>query len=215
MYKSETEGGRVKGAADEDAARTGATDAEAAPLTDLVRMLMEDRRQRDEEMADEMADEQRRRDLEASRHEEVLREQMDIIRRLVETSGARSNARAGEGGGGVRTGSGRGQVVLTKFVEGDDVEAYLTTFERLMTIHRVDRTLWVVHLAPQLAGRAQQAYVALPSDTAGDYEEVKKAILRRYDISSETYRQRFRAERRKEQEAYSEHATRLQDLSKK
>ena len=150
MYKSETEGGREKGAADEDAARTGATDAEAAPLTDLVRMLMEDRRRRDEEMADE----QRRRELEASRQEEVLREQMDIIRRLVETSGARSDARAGEGGGGVRTGSRRGQVVLTKFVEGDDVEAYLTTFQRLMTVHRVDRTLWMVHLAPQLAGRA-------------------------------------------------------------
>ena len=139
MYKSETEGGRVKGAADEDAARTGATDAEAAPLTDLVRMLMEDRRRRDKELADE----QRQRELEASRHEEVMREQMDIIRRLVETLGARSDARAGEGG--VRTSSGRGQVVLTKFVEGDDVEAYLTTFERLMTVHRVDRTLWVVH----------------------------------------------------------------------
>ena len=106
-------------------------------------------------------------------------------------------------------------MVLTKFVEGDDVEAYLTSFECLMTVHRVDRTLWVVHLAPQLAGRAQQAYAALPSDTAGDYEEVKKAILRRCDISSETYRQRFRAERWKEQEAYSKHATRLQDLAKK
>ena len=187
MYKSETEGGRVKGAADEDAARMGATDAEAAPLTDLVRMLMEDRRRRDEELADE----QRRRELEASRHEELMREQMDIIRRLVETSGARSDARAGEGGDGICTSNGRGQVVLTKFVEGDDVEAYLTRFERLMTVHRVDRTLWVVHLAPQLAGRAQQAYAALPSDTAGDYEEVKKAILRRYDISSETYRQWF------------------------
>ena len=104
---------------------------------------MEDRRRRDEELADE----QRRRELEASRHEEVMREQMDIIRCLVETLGARSDARAGEGGGGggVRTSSGRGQVVLTKFVEGDDVEAYLTTFERLMTVHPVDRTLWVVH----------------------------------------------------------------------
>ena len=95
------------------------------------------------------------------------------------------------------------------------MEAYLTTFECLMTVHRVNRTLWVVHLAPQLVGQAKQAYAALPGETAGDYEEVKKAILRRYDISSETYCQRFRAARRKEQEAYSEHATRLQDLAKK
>ena len=203
-YKPAMEGGRVERAVDEGAARTEVTGAESAPLTDLVRLLMEDRRQRDEELAEE----RRQWELEASRHEKELREQMDMIKRLVETSGARSDADADDGGG-VRSGSGRGKVVLKKFVEGDDVEAYLTMFERLMTVHRVDRTLWVVHLAPQLA------YAALPSDTAGDYEEVKKAILRRYDISSETYRQRFRAARRKEQEAYSEHATRLQDLAKK
>ena len=183
IYKPAMDGGRVKEAADEGTARTGATDAEAAPLTDLVRMLMKDRRRRDEELAEE----RRRWELEASRHEKEFREQMDMIRRLVETLGARSDMSAGDDGGGVHTSSGRGQVVLTKFVEGDDVEAYLPTFERLMTVHQVDRMLWIVHLAPQLAGRMQQAYAALPSDTAGDYKEVKKAILRRYDISSETY----------------------------
>ena len=91
--------------------------------------------------------------------------------------------------------SGWGKEVLTKFVEGEDVDAYLTTFECLMTMHRVEQTLWVVHLAPQLAGCAQQAYAAL---TAVMYESVKQAILWRYDISPETYRQRFRASRRKE-----------------
>ena len=205
-YKPTMEGERVELAAGETA-RTGESSAGSAPL-DWVRMLMEDRRRRDEELAEE----RRRRELEASRHEKELREQMDMIKRLVETS---STARARDGDSDGGRSSGRGKVVLTKYAEGDDVEAYLTTFERLMTVHRVDNSLWVVHLAPQLAGRAQQAYAALPGDKAGSYEEVKMAILRRYDISPETYRQRFRAARRKEQEAYSEFATRLQDLAKK
>lgn len=90
-----------------------------------------------------------------------------MIKRLVETSSTRAGdamiTEDGCGGSGGRSG-GRGKVVLTKYMEGDDVEAYLTTFERLMTVHRLDRSLWVVHLAPQLAGRAHQAYAALPSD---------------------------------------------------
>ena len=42
---------------------------------------------------------------------------------------------------------------------------------------------WAYKLAPQLTGRAQQAYAAMPSEEAGDYALVKAAILQRYDIS--------------------------------
>ena len=138
-----------------------------------------------------------------------------VIARLVETSSARTTAASdsrtkdsdGRGDGGERTGGARGKVVLTKYVEGEDVEAFLPTFERVMTVHRVDRELWMVHLAPQLAGRAQQAYAALPAANAGDYAEVKKAILHRYDVNPETYRQKFRAAKKKELGAYTELAT--------
>lgn len=37
-------------------------------------------------------------------------------------------------------------------------------------------------LAPQLSGRARQAYVAMTPEEAGNYERVKAAILRRYKI---------------------------------
>ena len=57
-----------------------------------------------------------------------------------------------------------------------------------MTLHDVKETHWVAKLAPQLTGRAQQAYTAMPMDDAFSYQEVKKAILRRYEINEETYR---------------------------
>lgn len=41
---------------------------------------------------------------------------------------------------------------------------------------------WVYELAPQLSGRARQAYVAMTPEEAGNYERVKAAILRRYKI---------------------------------
>ena len=78
---------------------------------------------------------------------------------------------------------------MTKLGENEDIEAYLTTFERVMTLYALPPDRWAVKLAPQLTGRAQQAYDAMATADAGAYSEMKKAILRRYDISEETYRQ--------------------------
>ena len=63
-----------------------------------------------------------------------------------------------------------------------------------------------------LTGKAQQAYTALPPNAENDYDEVKAAILRQYNINEETYRQRFRSLRIKEREAARELLTRLTDL---
>ena len=41
----------------------------------------------------------------------------------------------------------------------------------------------------------QRAYAALAVADAGDYKRVKAAILRRYDITDDSYRRRFRAAR--------------------
>ena len=84
-----------------------------------------------------------------------------------------------------------------------------------MTAYGVDPVRWAFKLAPQLTGRVQQAYAALPASEAGDYEQLKKLILRRYDISEETYRQRFQAAKKSEGESYRELVVRLSDLEQK
>ena len=61
--------------------------------------------------------------------------------------------------------------------EGGDVEAYLTTFEHVMTAYEVPRDRWSFTLAPQLIGKAQQAYAAMDYSHIDDYVEVKAAIL--------------------------------------
>ena len=106
------------------------------------------------------------------------------------------------------------QIKLTRLTKVDDVEAYLMTFKQLMRLGQIDE-MWMLRLAPQRTGKAQQAYAMLSAGDTTDYSKVKEAILRRYDISEETYRQRFRGERRKAEEAYVELSARLRDLAGK
>ena len=102
---------------------------------------------------------------------------------------------------------------LTRLTEADDVEACLTTFECMMAAYEKPRSRWAFKLAPQLTGKAQRSYAALPADRAGDYIELREAILLRYNINEETYRQRFRAAKFKDGETPRELATRLRDLA--
>lgn len=84
------------------------------------------------------------------------------------------------------------RIAVPRLEEGDDVEQFLTTFERLATAYRWPQTDWAVILVPYLTGKARAAYVAMDSDDSLDYELVKEAILAKYEINMEVYRQRFR-----------------------
>lgn len=68
-------------------------------------------------------------------------------------------------------------IKLARMTEADNVEAYLTTFERVMQLGRISEELWTLKLAPQLIGKAQQAYAAMSNSEATDYKKVKEAPL--------------------------------------
>ena len=70
-------------------------------------------------------------------------------------------------------------------------------------------------LAPQLTGKAQKAFAALEDTEAQEYDTLKAAILRRYNISEETYRERLRSMKREKEESHREMATRVMDLASK
>ena len=151
-----------------------------------------------ERMEKEREEERRRYAEESERRMQEMHRQMEHLQRLVAEKTT------------VRPRDDIEPVKLTRLTEGDDIEAYLTTFERIMMAHEVSKERWSFKLAPQLTGRAQQAYAALPPDDAKSYEAVKVAILRRYE---ETYRQRFRTLKPKEGESPQELMTRLRDLA--
>ena len=70
-------------------------------------------------------------------------------------------------------------------------------------------------MAPQLTGKARLAYAAMSDQDARHYDRFKAAIFRRYDINEETYRQRFREVKPKENETPVELVIRVRDLAEK
>ncbi|KAL5516201.1 hypothetical protein EMCRGX_G001479 [Ephydatia muelleri] len=66
-----------------------------------------------------------------------------------------------------------------------------------------------------LTGKAQSAYAAMRAEDALDYRVMKEAILKRYEISEDSYRQKFRRAEKNAEESVSEMAVRLNDVFRK
>ncbi|XP_072164915.1 uncharacterized protein [Diadema setosum] len=52
---------------------------------------------------------------------------------------------------------------------------------------------WAINLSALLTGKALDTYARLTDEEAGDYEAVKAALLKRYDLTSEGFRRKLRS----------------------
>ena len=154
-------------------------------LTQLLQALLSDRQE-------ERCLERVRHEQELSQHQEERRVQMDLIRTLLERATPATPRQP------------QPDILFKKLTETDDIEAYLTTFEWLVMSASLERQHRAFKLAPYLTGKAQQAYAALSSEEAADYTKLKEAILHRYNVTVDSYRQQFRATFKKPRESYQE-----------
>ena len=175
---------------------------EADRLSSVIDALMEDRRLREAQVAEERARRECEFDRLQTRREQEMQEKMDVVLRLLETVKGKDH-------------TGESAVRVAKLTDADDIEGYLTTFERQMAAYDIDTSRWAFLLAPKLSGKAQQAYMAIDTAEAADYTAIKKAILKRYDVNEESYRRRLRARTRKPDESYANLATDIIDLGRK
>jgi hypothetical protein len=88
------------------------------------------------------------------------------------------------------TGEKRHEVKFTlpKYVEGEDIDVFLRSFERLAKLHKWHKSEWALRLIPQLTGKALDTYARSGEGSANDYDVIKKAILKRYDLTASTYK---------------------------
>ena len=91
----------------------------------------------------------------------------------------------------------------------------MTTFERAVEAHGVEREKRAAILAPQLTGKVRLTYAAMSDEDAQDYDRVKAAIFQRHDVNEETYRRRFRTVKPKKNETPAELVIHVRDLAEK
>eukprot|EP00731_Ephydatia_muelleri_P005837 Em0003g85a len=169
---------------------TTMAEKEAVSMSDILRLLVEtqqrqveaeqrreeerrqeqrreEERRQEQRREEERRQEQRREEGERIRREESER-QLELISKLVQRTEVRT-----------RRGPSEKDVQLVRLTEKDDIETYLTTFERVMEAYEIDKSRWAFKLAPYLSGKAQQAYASLSAEEAAQYESVKEAVFHR------------------------------------
>ncbi|XP_068171734.1 uncharacterized protein [Antennarius striatus] len=86
-----------------------------------------------------------------------------------------------------------GDPKIPPYVAGEDIESYLLRFERMAKTWGWLQSEWACRLVPLLSGKALEAYTAMDEERAHQYPDLREALLAKFDVSPETYRQQFRS----------------------
>ncbi|XP_069140935.1 uncharacterized protein [Argopecten irradians] len=147
-------------------------------------------------------------DLETQREERSIREHNRKIELLQEEAklGVKSSMVDKDvPGGGARCPK------LTPFDEDkDNMDSYLRRFERYATTQRWDKVHWATNLSVLLKGRALDVFSRLPVDQSLDYDALKAALLKRFEMTEEGFRKRFRTGRPETGETFSQFGVRME-----
>ncbi|XP_071059685.1 solute carrier family 26 member 6-like [Pseudochaenichthys georgianus] len=91
------------------------------------------------------------------------------------------------------------------FLESE-VEMFFGAFERIAAALRWPDDVWAILVQCKLVGKAQEACSSLSVEDSLEYDKVKGAILRAYELVPEAYRQRFRGMKKASGQTYVDFA---------
>jgi hypothetical protein len=91
----------------------------------------------------------------------------------------------------------------------DDIDSYLSRFEQFANLNKWPAESWATYLGAHLKGVALEAYTRMPSSKIDDYDEVKNTLLRRFDLTEDGFKRRFRTARPEANEAPQQYIARL------
>ena len=93
--------------------------------------------------------------------------------------------------------------LVPKFEEAN-VDGYFAHFEQTALNLGWPKECWSMLLQTVLTGKARRAYATLPTENCADYDLVKAAVLKSFELVPEAYRQKFRTQRKTENQSYVE-----------
>ncbi|XP_075728070.1 uncharacterized protein LOC142769085 [Rhipicephalus microplus] len=88
------------------------------------------------------------------------------------------------------------QDLILPFRTGGDIALFLVSFERTCEKIRINEGVWSQKLLSVIPGEAAEVIARLSKADSDDYAKVKAALLRKYRLSAEAFRQRFRQAKR-------------------
>ena len=77
----------------------------------------------------------------------------------------------------------------------DKMDSYSSRFEKYATANEWKKSIWAAYLSALLKGRTLDVYDRLSVDYAVDYEKLKEALLKNFDMTERGFRKKFRYER--------------------
>jgi len=95
--------------------------------------------------------------------------------------------------------------------KSDSMDAYLKRFERFAETAKWNRTVWATHLSALLQGKALYVYSRLSVDDALDYDHLRTALLKRFQLTEEGFRNKFRNSKAEVGETPLQFVVRLED----
>ncbi|KAJ8038938.1 hypothetical protein HOLleu_16504 [Holothuria leucospilota] len=98
---------------------------------------------------------------------------------------------------------------LPCFTDKDDLDAYLDRFERYAKVQNWAEGEWAINLASLLTGKALYTYSTLPVSEANEYQSLKLALLKRFNLTPTGYKTKFRTCKPDLNETASQYVTRL------
>jgi len=75
------------------------------------------------------------------------------------------------------------------------MDSFLHSFEVYADIQRWSIGQWAVYLSARLKGKALEVYSRLPVKDAQDYEILKDTLLKRFNLTEEGLKQKFKSAR--------------------
>ena len=102
------------------------------------------------------------------------------------------------------------QLTMPMFNDRDEIiDNFLTQFEKLALVHQIPKDQWAINISAFLQGAAKDVYHNMTPTEIDDYDALKKALLRHYELSAETFRKLFRESSKRATETHAQFHSRV------
>ena len=99
---------------------------------------------------------------------------------------------------------------IPAFNEGkDEMDSYLLRFERYETAQKWEPDTWATGLSALLQGKALDVYALMPKEDALNYDKIKVALLKRYELTEEGFKRKYKKCRPENGETFQQFTTRM------